>query len=61
MSLRGVRHVEPLARRTAPVTPLANIRGGALGPLPQSRTTEQSPDFPSHVQGRLPWPRLFVE
>ena len=31
MSLRGVRHVEPLARRAAPVVPPANNRSGAFG------------------------------
>src|SRR5258707_7341300 len=30
MSLRGVRHVEPLARRAAPVVPPANNRSGAF-------------------------------
>ena len=41
--------------RTAPVHPeVFYHRRSAQGPLPKSRTTEQSHDIQSHLQGRLP-------
>ncbi len=44
VAARGSRFRTPRAADGAR-TPSGNHRGGALGPLPQSRTTEQSPDF----------------